>query len=237
MADTKNGNTGQIWVAIIGLVGAPGVAVIGNSDKIAIALDKLIRSNPPASTSEQTTKSNPPISSPVQSTKDGPAASNPAPPTKSKPPAPSPVSSTNTNPPPESLGPLAKSNLPSSASTGSSPVSDPQPKPAGLKPGLKLKPSGETSTSEAPPTTSNLGQLTGWITDSRCSVKGANAGHLQCATKCLKSDADLVFVIDQSQRVLKIGNSVTMGTFVGQHVAVTGPINADSIYVQNARAQ
>src|SRR5712692_2469415 len=48
-------------------------------------------------------------------------------------------------------------------------------------------------------------EFTGWISDSKCGVKGASAEHKDCAAKCVKGGAAPVFVMDN--KVLKIDDT------------------------------
>jgi hypothetical protein len=77
---------------------------------------------------------------------------------------------------------------------------------------------------------------TGWISDSACGAKGANAGHKACAEKCVKEKgASYVFVDSKSKKVYPIHNqdSVTDAN-LGQEVTVTGMKESDgSIHVNS----
>jgi hypothetical protein len=51
--------------------------------------------------------------------------------------------------------------------------------------------------------------MDGWISDAKCGAKGANAGHAQCAKKCVPID-----------------NPSAVAGHEGQHVKVTGTLTA-----------
>jgi len=71
---------------------------------------------------------------------------------------------------------------------------------------------------------------TGWISDSSCGAKGANAGHKACAIDCVKNKGQSwVFVDDASKKVLMIDNQsiVNQDTDLGTEVKVTGTIGAN----------
>jgi len=71
---------------------------------------------------------------------------------------------------------------------------------------------------------------TGWISDSSCGAKGANAGHKACAIDCVKNKGQSwVFVDDKSKKVLAIDNQgiVDQDKDLGTEVTVTGTV-ADS---------
>ena len=46
----------------------------------------------------------------------------------------------------------------------------------------------------------------GWISESKCGAKGANAGAAECTKKCLKEGAAMVVVTDDDQKVLTVQN-------------------------------
>lgn len=62
----------------------------------------------------------------------------------------------------------------------------------------------------------------GWLSDSKCGVKGANAAHAQCAKKCVENGEKPVLVTDKEQKVVPIDNPDAVSGSVGQHVKVTG---------------
>ena len=47
---------------------------------------------------------------------------------------------------------------------------------------------------------------TGWISDSKCGAKGANAAHAACAKKCIAGGEKPVLVTDKDQKVVAITN-------------------------------
>jgi hypothetical protein len=75
----------------------------------------------------------------------------------------------------------------------------------------------------ASPTTS----WDGWISDSKCGAKGANAAHAQCAKKCIEGGEKPVLVTDKDQKVVPIENAAAVAGHEGQHVKVTGKLTAD----------
>jgi hypothetical protein len=66
----------------------------------------------------------------------------------------------------------------------------------------------------------------GWISDSKCGVKGANAAHAQCAKKCIENGEKPVLVTDKDQKVVAIENPAAVADHIGQHVKVTGTMTA-----------
>ena len=75
----------------------------------------------------------------------------------------------------------------------------------------------------------------GWVSDSKCGVKGANAGAEACTKKCIAAGASAVVVSDKDQTVLKVDNPDTLKDHYGHHVAVTGHVNGDTIHVDTVK--
>ena len=67
----------------------------------------------------------------------------------------------------------------------------------------------------------------GWISDSKCGAKGANAAHAQCAKKCVEAGEKPVLVTDQDQKVVAVENPAAVTGHEGQHVKVTGTMTQD----------
>ena len=79
----------------------------------------------------------------------------------------------------------------------------------------------------------------GWISDSACGVKGANAGAKDCTIKCIKEKgATYVFVNTKTQKVYPISNQdAVTDANLGQEVTVTGDVSKDgSIKVESIKA-
>jgi len=72
--------------------------------------------------------------------------------------------------------------------------------------------------------------LTGWISDSKCGAKGANAKAGECTTKCVKEKgAKYVFVNDADQKVYAIDAQDQVAAHAGHHVTVKGSVDGDAI--------
>ncbi|HVN78138.1 MAG TPA: DUF5818 domain-containing protein [Terriglobia bacterium] len=69
------------------------------------------------------------------------------------------------------------------------------------------------------------GKWTGWITDSKCGAKGANAGHKECALKCAKSGEKLVFYNNDDQKLYALDNQELAKKHVGHEVTVQGTVD------------
>jgi len=77
--------------------------------------------------------------------------------------------------------------------------------------------------------------VNGWISDSKCGVKGANADSEACTKKCIAAGASAVVVTDKDQKVLKVANPDVLKDHYGHHVAVTGHIDGDTIHVDSVK--
>jgi len=77
--------------------------------------------------------------------------------------------------------------------------------------------------------------VNGWVSDSKCGVKGANAGAEECTKKCIKAGAGPVVVTDTDQKVLAVDNPDALKDHYGHHVAVTGHITGDKIHVDSVK--
>ncbi len=77
--------------------------------------------------------------------------------------------------------------------------------------------------------------VNGYVSDSNCGVKGANASHAACMTKCLGKGAKAVIVTDSDQKVVNVDNPDVLKGHEGHHVAVTGEMTGDSIHIENVK--
>jgi hypothetical protein len=75
--------------------------------------------------------------------------------------------------------------------------------------------------------------VNGWVADSKCGAKGANAGAEACTKKCIGAGASPVVVTDKDQKVLTVDNPDSLKDHYGHHVAVTGHIDGDKIHVDS----
>src|ERR1700728_5275006 len=73
--------------------------------------------------------------------------------------------------------------------------------------------------------------VNGWVSDSKCGAKGANAGAEACTKKCLSAGAHAVIVTDKDQKVLAVDNPDALKGHEGHHIAATGSVKGDSIHV------
>ena len=67
----------------------------------------------------------------------------------------------------------------------------------------------------------------GWISDSKCGAKGANAEHAAGAKKCIDAGEKPVLVTDKDMKVVNIANPDAVKGHEGHHVQVSGTMNSD----------
>ncbi len=77
--------------------------------------------------------------------------------------------------------------------------------------------------------------VNGWVSDSKCGVKGANADAEACTKKCIAAGASPVIVTDKDQKILTVENPDAVKAHYGHHVAVTGHIDGDKIHVDGVK--
>lgn len=73
----------------------------------------------------------------------------------------------------------------------------------------------------------------GWISDSKCGVKGANAAHEGCAKKCVASGEKPVLVTDADGKVVPIDNPDAVKDHLGHHVSVKGSMKGGAVHVDS----
>jgi hypothetical protein len=78
----------------------------------------------------------------------------------------------------------------------------------------------------------------GWISDSKCGAKGANAEHAACAKKCIGAGEKPVLVTDKDQKIIAIDNSDSVKGQEGHHVEISGSMTSGgSLHVDKVQAQ
>jgi len=77
--------------------------------------------------------------------------------------------------------------------------------------------------------------VNGYVSDSKCGAKGANAKAAECTKKCVKAGEKLVVVTDGDQKVLAVDNPDTLTGHEGHHVAVTGQVTGESIHIESVK--
>jgi hypothetical protein len=78
--------------------------------------------------------------------------------------------------------------------------------------------------------------LSGWVSDSKCGVKGASASHAECAKKCIAGGEKPVLVTDKDQKVLAIDNPAALKGQEGRRVQVTGSMtDSGALHVDSVK--
>ena len=80
------------------------------------------------------------------------------------------------------------------------------------------------------------GTWTGWITDSKCVAKGANAEHKACAEKCLAEGKKLVFYNNANKKIYSLDKQDAAKANIGYEVKVTGEATGAAIKVDSIEA-
>jgi hypothetical protein len=76
----------------------------------------------------------------------------------------------------------------------------------------------------------------GWVSDSKCGAKGANAAHAACAKKCIGAGEKPVLVTDKDQKVVPIDNPDALAGHEGHHVEVMGKMtDSGSLHVDKVK--
>jgi hypothetical protein len=82
---------------------------------------------------------------------------------------------------------------------------------------------------------SDVTTVKGYVSDSKCGAKGANAKAAECTKKCIKEGASMVVVTDGDQKILTVSNPDALTGHEGHHVAVTGEVSGESIHVDSVK--
>ena len=73
------------------------------------------------------------------------------------------------------------------------------------------------------------GTWTGYISDTKCGVKGANDTSRDCKIKCVKEGAKYVFVNDADKKVYAIDAQDKVAAHAGHHVTVKGSVDGETL--------
>ena len=86
-----------------------------------------------------------------------------------------------------------------------------------------------TAAAVAADTAAKPASMKGWITDSFCGAKNANAEGADCAKSCYKKGAKLELVADG--KTYQISDQKAAAEHIGHEVVITGTLNDDTIKV------
>jgi len=90
--------------------------------------------------------------------------------------------------------------------------------------------------SAADSSTAKAKWIKGWVSDSKCGVKGAGPGHEACGKKCLAAGEHVVFVSEHDKKIYKVDNEDALKDQIGHRMAVKGTVDqaSDTIHVDKA---
>ena len=77
--------------------------------------------------------------------------------------------------------------------------------------------------------------MTGYVTDSHCAAKGANAKHTKdCVEKCVKEGSKVQFMDDATKKLYDVDkdHAAAMTDHTGHHVKVTGSVSGTMLTVE-----
>lgn len=77
------------------------------------------------------------------------------------------------------------------------------------------------------------GTWTGYISDSKCGVKGANDKAGECTTRCVKGGAKYVFVDDADKKVYVVDAQDKVAAHAGHHVTVKGTVEGETLKLES----
>jgi len=78
------------------------------------------------------------------------------------------------------------------------------------------------------------GSWVGWVTDTHCGAKGANAKHADCAKKCVESQgAKYALYTPADKKVYVLEPQDKAAEHAGHHVKVTGSVDGETIQVKS----
>ena len=78
------------------------------------------------------------------------------------------------------------------------------------------------------------GSWTGYISDSKCGVKGAKEGQAECTAKCVNDKgAKYVFVNDADKKIYAIDDQAKVAAHAGHHVTVKGDVSGETLKLES----
>ncbi len=74
----------------------------------------------------------------------------------------------------------------------------------------------------------DAGTWTGWVTETHCGEKGANAGHASCAVRCVKEKGAKWALWDPATKQLyELSNAADAEKMAAQEVTIQGTMSED----------
>ena len=76
--------------------------------------------------------------------------------------------------------------------------------------------------------------INGWVSDSNCGAKHAQAGGDACLKKCMSNGAKMAFVNDADKSVWSVDNPDALNGHLGHHVTIEAHVDAKakSVHVE-----
>ena len=77
--------------------------------------------------------------------------------------------------------------------------------------------------------------INGWVSDTMCGAKHAQAGGEACAKKCIERGAKIAFVSDSDKSVWAVDNPDALAGHEGHHVTIAAHVDKDkkSVHVES----
>ena len=70
------------------------------------------------------------------------------------------------------------------------------------------------------------GEWTGYVTDTHCGVKGANADHsVHCLDKCMRSGSKAQILAESDQKIHDLDSAAKVHELVGKRITVKGTLD------------
>lgn len=89
------------------------------------------------------------------------------------------------------------------------------------------RPSAKTTTKAA----SEERAFTGWVTDTKCGVKGASAKHADCLKKCLSMGQKYALYDRTTKKLYNLDPQDKVADHGAQFIRVKGTLDGDTIHV------
>ena len=71
--------------------------------------------------------------------------------------------------------------------------------------------------------------IKGWVSESKCGMKGNNAAHEACTKKCIEGGASPVLI--EGDKMLTIDNPEAVKGHEGHYIKVKGTVDGDKVHI------